>query len=70
LWRGHNLSTLTLSSLTNKQYLAAGSIGQVEARDAAAIALLAGQPITPSGAFDKPLSKSQFLAKAGPLIKQ
>jgi hypothetical protein len=58
-------------SLTNKEYLAAaGSIVQVEARHAAAIALLTGQPITPSGAFDKPLSKSQVLAKAGPLIKQ
>jgi Ferritin-like domain len=58
-------------SLTNKQYLAAaGSIVQVEARHAAAIALLTGQPITPSGAFDKPLSKRQVLAKAGPLIKQ
>ena len=58
-------------SLMNKEYLAAaGSIVQVEARHAAAIALLTGDPITPSGAFDKPLSKSQVLAKAGPLIKQ
>jgi hypothetical protein len=58
-------------SITNKEYLAAaGSIVQVEARHAAAIALLTGDPITPSGAFDKPLSKSQVLAKAGPLIKQ
>ena len=58
-------------SLKNKEYLAAaGSIVQVEARHAAAIALLTGQPITPSGAFDEPLSKRQVLAKAGPLIKQ
>jgi hypothetical protein len=57
-------------SLMNKQYLAAaGSIVQVEARHAASIALLTGMPITPSGAFDKPLTKSQVLAKAGPLIK-
>ncbi len=42
---------------------------QTEARHVAAIALLTGDPITPSGAFDKPLSKSQVLAKAGPLIK-
>jgi hypothetical protein len=56
-------------ALKNKQYLAAaGSIVQVEARHAAAIALLTGSPITPNGAFDKPLSKSQVLAKAGPLI--
>jgi hypothetical protein len=57
-------------SLMNKQYLAAaGSIVQVEARHAAAIGLLLHQPVTPSGAFDKPLSKSQVLAKAGPLIR-
>ncbi len=58
-------------SIVNKQYLAvAGSIVQVEARHAAAIALLTGEGITPSGAFDLPLSKAQVLAKAGPLIKQ
>jgi hypothetical protein len=57
-------------ALMNKQYLAAaGSIVQVEARHAAAIALLVDEPITPSGAFDKPLSKAEVLAKAGPLIK-
>jgi rubrerythrin len=49
---------------------AAGSIVQVEARHAAAIALLTGQSITPNGAFDKPLSKAQVLAAAGPLIKK
>ncbi len=58
-------------SIVNKHYLAvAGSIVQVEARHAAAIALLTGEGITPSGAFDLPLSKAQVLAKAGPLIKQ
>ena len=58
-------------SITNKQYLAAaGSIAQVEARHAASIALLTGDQITPSGAFDKPLTKAQVLAKAGPLIKK
>jgi len=57
-------------SLTNKSLLAAaGSIVQVEARHAASIALLTGMAITPDGAFDKPLTKSQVLAKAGPLIK-
>jgi hypothetical protein len=57
-------------ALMNKQYLAAaGSIVQVEARHAASIALLTGMEITPSGAFDKPLSKPQVLAKAGPLIR-
>jgi hypothetical protein len=57
-------------SLVNKAYLAAaGSIVQVEARHAASIAVLTGMSITPNGAFDKPLSKAQVLAKAGPLIK-
>ncbi len=57
-------------SIMNEEYLAAaGSIVQVEARHAAAIALLTGEAITPSGAFDLPLSKAQVLAKAGPLIK-
>jgi len=57
-------------SLQNKAYLAAaGSIVQVEARHAAAIGLLTGQAVTPYGGFDKPLSKAQVLAKAGPLIK-
>jgi rubrerythrin len=57
-------------SLSNPKYLAAaGSIVQVEARHAAAIGLLTKQPVTPDGGFDKPLTKSQVLAKAGPLIK-
>jgi hypothetical protein len=56
-------------SLTNKQYLtAAGSIVQVEGRHAAAIAMLVGKSPTPSGAFDKPLTKDQVLKVAGPLI--
>lgn len=57
-------------SLSNPAYLAAaGSIVQVEARHAAAIGLLTGQPVTPDGGFDKPLTKAQVLAQAGPLIK-
>jgi hypothetical protein len=57
-------------ALQNPAYLAAaGSIVQVEARHAAAIGLLTGQPVTPDGGFDKPLTKAQVLAKAGPLIK-
>jgi hypothetical protein len=57
-------------SLKNPAYLAAaGSIVQVEARHAAAIGLLINKSVTPNGAFDKPLTKSQVLAKAGPLIK-
>ena len=57
-------------SLKSKALLAAaGSIVQVEARHAASIAVLTGKRITPNGAFDKPLTKHQVLAKAGPLIK-
>ena len=57
-------------ALKNPAYLAAaGSIVQVEARHAAAIGLLTGQSVTPDGGFDKPLTKAQVLAKAGPLIK-
>jgi len=58
-------------SLTSKALLAAaGSIVQVEARHAASIAVLTGMSITPNGAFDKPLTMKQVLAKAGPLIKR
>ena len=57
-------------SLRNKALLAAaGSIVQVEARHAASIAVLTGLKITPNGAFDKPLTKKQVLAKAGPLVR-
>ena len=57
-------------ALTDKALLAAaGSIVQTEARHAATIAILTNQSITPSGAFDKPLTTKQVLAKAGPLIK-
>jgi hypothetical protein len=57
-------------ALTSKALLAAaGSIVQVEARHAAAINLLINMPPTPNGAFDKPLTKTQVLAAAGPLIK-
>ena len=57
-------------SLTSAALLAAaGSIVQVEARHAASIGILTGQPVTPSGGFDKPLTKAQVLKAAGPLIK-
>lgn len=57
-------------TLMGSPYLAAaGSIVQVEARHAATIAYLTGGKITPNGAFDKPLTKSQVLKIAGPLIK-
>jgi hypothetical protein len=57
-------------SLQSKTVLAAaGSIVQIEARHAAAINLLVNMSPTPNGGFDVPLTKTQVLAKAGPLIK-
>jgi|SRR5580704_13906052 hypothetical protein len=57
-------------SLKSKQVLAeAGEILQVEARHAAAINLLIGKSPTPNQGFDPPLTKTQVLATAGPLIK-
>jgi Ferritin-like domain len=58
-------------SLKSKQVLAsAGSIVQIEARHAAAIDLLIGKSPTPNEGFDKPLSKTEVLAAADPLIKK
>jgi hypothetical protein len=57
-------------SIMSKEVLgAAGGIVQVEARHAAAIDLLIGTTPTPNQGFDRPLTKRQVLAKAGPLIK-
>ena len=57
-------------SLKSKQVLAsAGSIVQIEARHAAAIDLLIGKSPTPNEGFDRPLTKKEVLAAAGPLIK-
>jgi len=47
---------------------AAGSIVQVEARHAAAIRLLNGQPPAETG-FDQTLSKNQVLTAVKPFIK-
>src|ERR1700733_3093504 len=58
-------------SLKSKEVLAsAASIVQIEARHAAAIDLLIGKSPTPNEGFDKPLSKAEVLAAAGPLIKK
>jgi hypothetical protein len=58
-------------SLHSKEVLAAaGGIVQIEARHAAAINLLIGRSPTPNQGFDRPLTKAQVLAKAGPLIKK
>jgi hypothetical protein len=47
---------------------AAGSIVQVEARHAATIGVLTKRSPVPNGAFDKPMTANQVLAKAKPLI--
>ncbi len=47
---------------------AAGSIVQVEARHAAAIRLMNGQPISDSG-FDKPLEMQAVLGAVKPFVK-
>jgi Ferritin-like domain len=58
-------------ALKSKDVLAAaGGIVQIEARHAAAIDLLIGKTPTPDQGFDRPLSKAEVLAKAGPLIKK
>jgi hypothetical protein len=58
-------------SLKSKEVLAAaGGIVQIEARHAAAIDLLIGKSPTPNQGFDRPLTKAQVLAAAGPLIKK
>jgi hypothetical protein len=58
-------------SLKSKEVLAAaGGIVQIEARHAAAIDLLIGTSPTPNQGFDRPLTKTQVLAAAGPLIKK
>jgi hypothetical protein len=57
-------------SLKSKAVLgSAGSIVQVEARHAAAIDLLIGASPTPNQGFDRPLTKTEVLAKAGSLIR-
>ena len=57
-------------SVKSKTVLAAaGSIVQIEARHAAAIDLLIGKSPTPDQGLDRPLTKAEVLAKAGPLIK-
>lgn len=57
--------------IQSKEVLAAaGSIVQIEARHAAAINLLIAMSPTPNQGFDLPLTKTQVLAKAGPLIKK
>jgi hypothetical protein len=58
-------------SIKSKEVLeAAGGIVQVEARHAAAINLLIEASPTPDQGFDRPLARSEVLAKAGPLIKK
>jgi hypothetical protein len=54
---------------SKKLLAAAGSIVQIEARHAAAIALLIKKSPTPTGAFDEPKTMAAVLTVAKPLIK-
>ena len=55
--------------IQSKEVLAAAlSIHAVEARHAAAIGLLTGQPISPDGAFARPMTSVDVLAQIAPYI--
>lgn len=47
---------------------AAGSILTIEARHAGYLDALTGMPLSPNGAFDKPISQSQIVADVSPFI--
>ena len=60
---------LAAPSIASKDYLAAaGSILTIEARHAGFIDVLLGQPISPNGAFDKPIAQADIVAAASPFI--
>ncbi len=55
--------------IKNKDYLsAAGGILTIEARHAGFVDVLLGNPISPNGAFDKPLTLDQVVQAASPFI--
>lgn len=55
--------------ITNKDYLAAaGSILTIEARHAGYLDALLSQPLSPNGAFDKPMAQADVVAAASPFI--
>lgn len=61
---------LAAPSISNKGYLAAaGSILTIEARHAGYLDALVGSPLSPNGAFDKPIPQATIVAAVAPFIK-
>ena len=60
---------LAAPAISNKDYLAAaGSILTIEARHAGYLDALTGMPLSPNGAFDKPIPQAQIVADVAPFI--
>jgi Ferritin-like domain len=56
-------------AISSKAYLAAaGSILTIEARHAGFLDFLVGAPLSPNGAFDKPISQAQIVQDVSPFI--
>ena len=56
-------------AIKSKAYLAAaGSILTIEARHSGFLDVLVGKPISPNGAFDKPIAQADIVAAASPFI--
>lgn len=56
-------------AISSKEYLAAaGSILTIEARHAGFLDNLTGVPLSPNGAFDKPISQAAIVAAVSPFI--
>ena len=61
---------LAAPAISNKDYLAAaGSILTIEARHAGYLDALTGMPLSPNGAFDKPIPQAQIVSDVAPFIK-
>lgn len=61
---------LAAPAISSKAILgAAGSILTIEARHAGYLDALVGVPLSPNGAFDKPISQSQIVADVSPFIE-
>ena len=61
---------LAAPSISNKGYLAAaGSILTIEARHAGYLDSFLGKPLSPNGAFDKPIAQADIIKAVSPFIK-
>lgn len=61
---------LAAPAISSKGYLAAaGSILTIEARHAGYLDALVGSPLSPNGAFDKPIPQATIVADVAPFIK-